>query len=42
MHTPSSYMNGGSHNKFNLWDSSFMWDEGVFIYGTLGVHNNFS
>ena len=36
MHAPSSHMNGGSYQ-----DPPFMWEEGVRIYGTPGVPNNF-
>ena len=42
MRISSSHMNGKSHHEFNYWDPSFMWKEGVRIYGTPGVHNNLS
>ena len=42
MRTPFSHMNGGSHHEFKSWDPLFMGEEGARIYGTPGVHNNFS
>ena len=42
MRTLPSHMNGGSHHEFNQYDPPFIWEEGVRIYGTPGVHNNFS
>ena len=42
MHIPSSHINDKSYHEFYQWDPPFMWKEGVCIYGTPGVHNNFS
>ena len=41
MRAPSSHMNGGSHELNLWWDPPFMWEEGVRIYGTPGMPNNF-
>ena len=40
MRTPFSPMNGGSHSLSSWWDSPFIWEKGVRIYGILGVPNN--
>ena len=42
MLTSSSHMNSGSHSLNSWWDLPFMWEEGVRIYDTPGVPNNFS
>ena len=41
MYTPSSHINCRSHHEFNLWDPPFMCEDGVCIYGTPEVYNNF-
>ena len=39
MRNPSSYMNGKSHSLNSWWDSLFMWEGGLHIYGTPRVNN---
>ena len=41
MRTSPSHINGESHHEFNQWNTPFMWEERVCIYGIRGVHNNF-